>query len=144
MADIEVKYSDISHRYEIDFEEALKNCNSFIAERLNEDMKIENDDDFKYIWKCRTEINNKAKEISDTRKQAIKVITGKFEQDCKALEKQLSIASNMLTEKLMAYKPKDEPRTKYKLTVVLDNKNGFEKLKKLAQQFGAEIKEEIK
>ena len=144
MAEIEIKYSDISHRYEVNFDEALKTCNSFIAERLNEDMVIENDDDYKFLWKCRTEINNKAREISSTRKQAVKVITGKFEADCKALEKQLITASNIITEKLKKYKADDGEKTRYKLTLVLDSKNGFEKLKKMALQFGAEIKEEIK
>ena len=76
--------------------------------------------DYKTIWSHRTAINGLLKEITDARKQTCAVVVNPLLDACKPLEKMLQDASNELTEKMLAFKPKEgKPKTTTIITIEL-------------------------
>ena len=144
MEKLEITYNNETHKWDIELENALKKVKEFIAQYEHPELVIQNDLDYKTLWKNRTELNNKAKEISQVRKQAVRTITGDFERSCKTLEKEIVAAATRMTEKLLAYKPREENET-YILTFKTTDKKTYEKLKGIILGHNiVDIKEEIK
>lgn len=105
--------------------------------------KIDNDNLNKIVWKKRTNLNNKKKEIETKRKQAVAIMINGFVDYCKALESQLDQASKSLTAMINEYKPKDETQkaVTYKLVIKTDSLFVKKKLEEIALQMGAEVSE---
>ena len=78
------------------------------------------DDDYKTLWKHRTEINGLKNDIASARKQTVAVMISPLTTTCLELEKKLQDVSDRLTDELNAFKPKEEkPKTKSVITIVL-------------------------
>ena len=78
------------------------------------------DDDYKILWKHRTEINGLKNDIASARKQTVAVMISPLTTTCLELEKKLQDVSDRLTDELNAFKPKEEkPKTKSVITIVL-------------------------
>ena len=144
MNELVIDYNKETHQYEIVSENALENCQEFIKLYEQANLVISNDDDYKFLYKNRTIINNKVKEIKETRKQACKTITGNFEKSCKELEKELEQASNRITKRLEEYKPR-ETNEVYVLTIKTTKLSSFRKIMSFAEKMDeVEIKQEVK
>lgn len=83
-------------------------------------LPILTESDYKNVWSHRTAINGLLKDITDARKQTCAVVVNPLLDACKPLEKILKDASDELTEKMLAFKPKDEkPKTTTIITIEL-------------------------
>lgn len=140
-----IKYNDDTHKWELALEDALTKVQAFIKSLEHSELVIQNDLDYKLIYKNRTDINNKVKEIASIRKQAIKSITGDFEKACKTLESELINAANRMTTRLNEYKPKVKGDDIYVMTFSTNDKKAYEKVKAYILKYNiTDIKEEIK
>ena len=76
--------------------------------------------DYDSMWEHRTQINNLKNDIATARKQTTAVVINPLLDACKPLEKALEDASDRLTERLVAFKPRAEkPKTTTIITIEL-------------------------
>lgn len=143
MNKLTIKFNDESHRYELQLANAVVQCQEFIDNLECKELQV-NEETYKLLYDNRTLLNNKVKEIADTRKQACKSITGDFERDCRELEKMLALASERLTARLNEFKPKPQKDKLITLTIKTTNKKVIEKIKKIISVYGDEVKWEEK
>lgn len=115
---------------------------TFITENIPVE-KIESDALYSIMWKKRTILNNRAKEIATKRKQAVAIMVNGFIAYCKMLESKISDASDSITRMLNEYKPKEQKPTKtiYKLVIKTESLDVKKKLEKIALKYGAEVSE---
>ena len=142
MEQIEIVYNKENGLWEIALEDAVKKCEQFVKDNELADFKIKSDNDYRLIRKQRTLLNNKSKEISDTRKQAAKVLTGEFVRGCKELESIISQATERMTAKMDAYKPKPQKEISVTLVIKGTNLNALNKIKTQAKKYGLTVEEE--
>jgi hypothetical protein len=116
-------------------EVAIKNIENLQLKNL----VILNDDDYDTLYDSRTEINKVAKEIASLRKQMVMAVTGQFQIECKTIEKACKNATDEMTERLYAYKPRTREKTVFKLTIKVDNPSALSKIEKYALKYGAEV-----
>lgn len=155
---IEVVWNNDLHLYQIDGVEQkviddfiLKNTSKEIATLDTQTgafittyepiVKIENDADNKLVWKLRTNLNKKKKEIETKRKQAVAIMINNFVNYCKGIENQIDLASKNLTRLLNEYKPKEIKETKKYFTIKItsDNFGAIQKLEGIAMSMGLEV-----
>ena len=160
---LSIVWNDKSHQYEI-ANDVVSEVERFIQENtcievqtLNAETgkfdisyekieKIDSDTLNKIVWKKRTNINNKKKEIEGKRKQCVAIMINDFVDYCKVLESQLDTASNALTALINDYKSRGvveetHKATVYKLTIKTESLSAKEKIMKYAQKLGCEVKE---
>lgn len=142
MNSLEIIFNDNSHTWEINLKNAVEQCKAFIKERECEEVKIDNDETYDALKDNRTEINNKLREIKNTRIQACRSITGEFEKSCKELEKLLLEAGNRMTDRIEAYKPRKKKDKPFVLTISTFDKKAYDKVKNFAIKYACEIEEE--
>lgn len=142
MNNLEIVFNDNTHTWELGLENAIKKCEKFIEEREKSEVVIEDDITWKELKDNRTEINNKLKEIKNTRIQACRSVTGEFERSCKELEKLLLEAGNRMTERIEAYKPRKKQEKAFVLTISTFDLKAYEKVKSYAKKYACEVKEE--
>ena len=141
MNNLEIVFNDNSHTWELSLEDAIKTCQKYIDSLEEKDLKVD-DDTYRYIYDNRTIINNKLKEIKNTRIQACKSITGDFERSCKELEKMLLEAGNRMTERLEQFKPRKKQEKPFVLTISTFDKKAYDKVRNFAIKYQCELKEE--
>lgn len=94
------------------------------------DFPLNDEQDYKIMWAHRTEINGLLKDIADARKQTTAVVVNPLANACKPLEQMLKNASDELTAKMLAFKPKEEkPKTTSIITIAYPI--GSEEIKKV-------------
>lgn len=91
---------------------------------------IKTEDEYKIVWKHRTAINGLLKDISGARKQTCAVVVNPLIDACKTLETKLQEASNELTAKMVAFKPK-EPTPLTTTTITISYPIGSDEIKKV-------------
>lgn len=132
-------YDETKHTYALEkansVEVALKNIGNLQLKSL----VLQSDDDYKTLYECRTEINKIAKDVASLRKQMVQAVTGQFQIECKTIEKACAEATNEMTERLNAYKPRTRERSVFKLTIKTTDLKVLDKLEKLAKKYGCEV-----
>ena len=134
------KWNDEKHTYEITSVDAVNTAINRINEIANVNMVIASDADLKVVKANRTELNNLVKEISSYRKQMTALVLSQFAPQMIEVEKYGAKIANDLSEKIDAYVGKTKEET-YKITIKTADKNALDKIIKLAQQYGCEVKE---
>ena len=154
----ELVWNKDKHVYEI-ATEVEKELNDFISKCLCREVsviengevkadlipfdKIEDDETKKMVWKKRTELNKKAKEIADTRKKCVAIMINGFVEVCKSMESRITEASNQLTKLLDEYEPKEvkEKPIVYKLVIKTESLSTKKKIEEIALSMGCEVSE---
>lgn len=105
-----------------------------------------NESDYKKMWAHRTEINNLKNDIASARKQTTAVVVNPLLDACKPLERALDDVSDKLTERLNAFKPKEEkPKTTTIITIEYPiGSDEIEKVKTYLKRSKIAYKEENK
>lgn len=134
------KWNDEKHTYEITSVDAVNTAINRINEIANVNMVIASDADLKVVKANRTELNNLVKEISSYRKQMTALVLSQFAPQMIEVEKYGAKIANELSEKIDTYVGKVKEET-YKITIKTADKNAIDKIIKLAQQYGCEVKE---
>ena len=158
--DLEVGWNNELHVYQ--FKELLNNAvDNFIKENTSIEnsildvkngtfkttytpvKKIDSDELYKIMWKKRTILNNRAKDIAKKRKQAVAIMVNGFVSQCKEIETKIIDASENITKMLNEYKPREQskPTTIYKLVIKTDSLEVKKKLENIALDNGAEVSE---
>ena len=138
---MDIIFNQETHLYEIaEYEKAIQSTTKFIQNNtFAVPEKIENDTQMKLTRSCRTNINNKLKEIQKFRKQCNGVVMGEFNKMSLSIEKMLSEESDRLTDKMLEYQPK-EPVYVF-AEIKTNDKVAYDKLVAYAKELGL-IKEE--
>lgn len=105
--------------------------------------KITDDEMYKVVYKKRTNLNNKSKEIAKKRKMAVAIMINDFQNYCKEIESQLDCASDKLTALLNEYKPKEKTVKPpvYELKIKTTDIKLYEKVKQFALDIGLKVEE---
>lgn len=132
-------YSDEKHTYVLTKENGVEVARRNIENLQLKNLVLQNDDDYKALYDCRTEINKIAKDVATLRKQMVMAVTGQFQIECKTIEKMCQEATNEMTERLNAYRPRTREKTMFKLTIKTSDPSALAKIEKYALKFGAEV-----
>ena len=156
---LEIVWNDEKHLYQIaqdverEVDEFINRClckevsvinsNGEIEKELIPFEKIEDDETKKMVWKKRTELNKKSKEIADTRKKCVAIMINGFVDYCKGIESKINSASSKLTAMLDEYEPKEEKvkPTIYKLVIKTESLSTKKKIEEIALSMGCEVSE---
>lgn len=103
----------------------------------NVDFPLLTEADYKIMWAHRTEINGLLKDLADARKQTTAVVINPLVDACKPLEKMLKQASDELTEKMLAFKPKEE-KSKTTSVITIEYPIGSEEINKVEKYLNRE------
>lgn len=136
------KWNDETHTYALEKANSVEVAVRHIENLQLKNLVIQNDDDYKALYDCRTEINKYAKEISTLRKQMVMAVTGQFQVECKTIEKACLEATNEMTERLNAYRPKTREKKVFKLIIKTDDTKALDKVRNYALKYGCEITQE--
>lgn len=136
-------YDTEKHTFVLERQDLVEKAINYLESLQHKELIVDSDESYNALYKLRTEVNKQVKIIADTRKQMVMAITGQFVNECKAIEKAGNEISKEITDRLLAYKPK-ETETIYKMTIKTANRNAFEKVKSYALKYGVEITEEMK
>ena len=133
------EFDETKHTYVLTKENAVDVALRNVANLQLKDFVIKNDDDYKTLYECRTILNKNLKEIQTLRKQMIMAVTGQFQLECKTIEKAIVEATNEMTERLYAYKPRMVEKKVFKLVIKTDNTNALDKIRTMALKYGCEV-----
>ena len=135
------EWNEETHTYQIT-KESLVDVAKRNIDRLasRKDMVITNDDDYKAMYKARTEINSAVKEVADARKQMTAVVLSYFAPMCKEIEAYGAKITTEMTTKMNEYKNVVKDAT-YSITISSKDKKAIEKVKTYALKFGCDVKE---
>lgn len=134
-------FDENKHTYVLTKENSVEVACRNIANLQLKNLVLQNDDDYKTLYDCRTEINKIAKQISDLRKQMVKAVTGQFQIECKQIEKACVEATNEMTERLNAYRPKTREKKVFKLIIKTEDTKALDKIRTYALKYNCEIEQ---
>ena len=136
-------YDTEKHTFVLERVGLVEQAIDYLKSLQHTELVVDSEESYNALYKLRTEINKQVKIIADTRKQMVMAITGQFVNECKEIERAGNDISKEITERLLAYKPK-EKETTYKMIIKTTDRNAFEKVKSYALKYGLEITEEMK
>lgn len=125
--------------------EYLQNAlTDFLAKQCYKDLIIDNDVDLKIVKEKRADLNRLVDSIRETRLNTTKALTGLYESQVKALEKQIEQTSKTLSQNIKDYqntkeieKQVEETSTQpkvYTLTIHSFDKKTLKEIEKLAKE----------
>ena len=69
-------------------------------------------------------------------------VTGQFQAECKTIEKACLEATNEMTERLNAYRPRTYEKKTFKLTIKTNDLKALDKVRSYALKYGCEVTQE--
>lgn len=150
MAENEIKNiivkSEIKDNYlqVLNYEYLQNALTDFLAKQCYKDLVIDNDVDLKIVKEKRADLNRLVDSIKETRLNTTKALTGLYESQVKALEKQIEQTSKTLSQNIKDYqntkkieKQVEETSTQpkvYTLTIHSFDKKTLKEIEKLAKE----------
>lgn len=124
---IKFGYVEETHSYEIkNYDTTLENIKQYLENHSLKNVVVLNEDDKKAVKKARTELRKILTDVQNVRKTSNKLILGKFNEQCKEIEKILGDAEQNLKVKINDFENKENVK-KYRLIATSNDISILEK-----------------
>lgn len=137
-------YDEQNKIYVIKNFEAVKDaCSKFIDENAHLELIVNDKTSRDLLYKARTKIRNKTKEISSKRISLNNDLVGTINDQFKSLEAMLKAADQEMTFKINTYDAMQEPSKPATISLIItsDNVDAIESVKKYAIRKGCKVTE---